>query len=61
MTDKVSFEVAKLLQDRIQTILPDIFFQTLIPAFERSCQVMFQQLSSTYHKGLEESKLKMIS
>jgi len=56
LTDKVALEMSKVLQQRIQTLLPDIFFRTVIPAFERSCQSMFQQLASTYHRGMDESK-----
>uniref|UniRef100_H2ZQ94 BAR domain-containing protein n=1 Tax=Ciona savignyi TaxID=51511 RepID=H2ZQ94_CIOSA len=39
-------------------MLPEIFFTTLIPAFERASQNMFQQLSATYHRGMEEMIVK---
>ena len=50
-------EISKVLRDRIETVLPNIFMQTLVPSFERACQEMFRQLASTYQKGMEESEM----
>ena len=56
MVDKIAVEMSKVLQERIQAMLPDIFLRTIVPAFERLCQSMFQQLATTYFKGMDESK-----
>ena len=54
--DKVASETSKVLTAQIQTSLSDVFSRTVVPSFERSCQNMFQQLSSTFQRGMEESK-----
>ncbi|XP_078482620.1 LOW QUALITY PROTEIN: enhancer of mRNA-decapping protein 4-like [Ciona intestinalis] len=59
IVDHIGTSTAKAIHSQVQASLPEIFFTTLIPAFERSCQNMFQQLSTTYHRGMEETLLKL--
>uniref|UniRef100_F7BD94 Enhancer of mRNA-decapping protein 4 n=1 Tax=Ciona intestinalis TaxID=7719 RepID=F7BD94_CIOIN len=59
IVDHIGTSTAKAIHSQVQGSLPEIFFTTLIPAFERSCQNMFQQLSTTYHRGMEETLLKL--
>ncbi|CAK8695530.1 unnamed protein product [Clavelina lepadiformis] len=46
---------SKAIEGHVQASLKEVFLTRVVPSFEQSCQVMFQQLAGTFHRGLEEA------
>lgn len=47
---------AHALSDTIQSTYRDAFHSTVVPAFERACSSMFQQINTIFDAGTRECK-----
>ena len=54
VTESIANSLASSLTPAIHSCFKDALTATLVPAFERSSQNMFVQLSTTFNKGLKE-------
>uniref|UniRef100_A0A8D0F2Z9 Enhancer of mRNA-decapping protein 4 n=1 Tax=Strix occidentalis caurina TaxID=311401 RepID=A0A8D0F2Z9_STROC len=54
LTDTVVRATADTLQGPIQSAYREAFQSVVLPAFEKSCQSMFQQINDTFKQGTQE-------
>uniref|UniRef100_A0A669R584 Enhancer of mRNA-decapping protein 4 n=1 Tax=Phasianus colchicus TaxID=9054 RepID=A0A669R584_PHACC len=54
LTDSVVRATADTLQGPIQSAYREAFQSVVLPAFEKSCQSMFQQINDTFKQGTQE-------
>ncbi|RMC09206.1 hypothetical protein DUI87_14214 [Hirundo rustica rustica] len=54
LTDSVVRATADSLQGPIQSAYREAFQSVVLPAFEKSCQSMFQQINDTFKQGTQE-------
>ncbi|KAM8945585.1 enhancer of mRNA-decapping protein 4 [Pelodytes ibericus] len=54
MTDAIGRSAAESLQVQIQTSYRETFQSIVLPAFEKGCQSMFQQINSNFKQGTQE-------
>ncbi|KAM6057783.1 enhancer of mRNA-decapping protein 4 isoform 2-T2 [Chlamydotis macqueenii] len=54
LTDSVVRATADTLQGPIQSAYREAFQSIVLPAFEKSCQSMFQQINDTFKQGTQE-------
>ncbi|XP_067158914.1 enhancer of mRNA-decapping protein 4 isoform X2 [Apteryx mantelli] len=54
LTDTVVRATADTLQGPIQSAYREAFQSVVLPAFEKSCQSMFQQINETFKQGTQE-------
>lgn len=54
LTDAVARAAADALQGPIQSAYKEAFQSVVLPAFEKSCQSMFQQINDTFKQGTQE-------
>ncbi|NXA41665.1 EDC4 protein, partial [Eudromia elegans] len=54
LTDTIVRATADTLQGPIQTAYREAFQSVVLPAFEKSCQSMFQQINDTFKQGTQE-------
>lgn len=54
LTDGVVRATADSLQGPIQSAYREAFQSVVLPAFEKSCQSMFQQINDTFKQGTQE-------
>ncbi|XP_062442515.1 enhancer of mRNA-decapping protein 4 isoform X2 [Rhea pennata] len=54
LTDAVVRATADILQGPIQSAYREAFQSVVLPAFEKSCQSMFQQINETFKQGTQE-------
>ncbi|KAM9227916.1 enhancer of mRNA-decapping protein 4 isoform 1-T1 [Leptosomus discolor] len=54
LTDTVVRATADTLQGPIQSAYREAFQSVVLPAFEKSCQSMFQQINDTFRQGTQE-------
>ncbi|KGL84009.1 Enhancer of mRNA-decapping protein 4, partial [Tinamus guttatus] len=54
LTDTVVKATADTLQGPIQSAYREAFQSVVLPAFEKSCQSMFQQINETFKQGTQE-------
>ncbi|XP_071973866.1 enhancer of mRNA-decapping protein 4 isoform X2 [Engystomops pustulosus] len=54
ITDTIGRAVADVLHAPIYTAYREAFQNTLLPAFEKGCQSMFQQINSSFKEGTQE-------
>lgn len=54
LTDAMARAAADALQAPIQSAYRDAFQSVVLPAFEKSCQSMFQQINDTFKQGTQE-------
>ncbi|NXM76319.1 EDC4 protein, partial [Serilophus lunatus] len=54
LTDTVVRATADTLQGPIQSACREVFQSVMVPAFEKSCQSMFQQINDTFKQGTQE-------
>ncbi|XP_054714115.1 enhancer of mRNA-decapping protein 4-like isoform X2 [Uloborus diversus] len=52
--DSLSQSVAASIHSQIQSTCKDVFLSNVIPAFEKACQHLFQQLNDTFSTGIQE-------
>ncbi|XP_043937990.1 enhancer of mRNA-decapping protein 4 [Protopterus annectens] len=53
-TDAIARTAADVLQGHIQTAYREAFQTIVLPAFEKSCQTMFQQINDNFKQGTQE-------
>lgn len=56
LTDAIARAAADALQGPMQSAYRDAFQSVVLPAFEKSCQSMFQQINDTFKQGTQECK-----
>ncbi|XP_066860444.1 enhancer of mRNA-decapping protein 4 isoform X1 [Anser cygnoides] len=54
LTDSIVRATADTLQGTIQSAYREAFQSVVLPAFEKSCQSMFQQINDTFKQGTQE-------
>ncbi|XP_039358465.1 enhancer of mRNA-decapping protein 4 isoform X1 [Mauremys reevesii] len=54
LTDAIARAAADALQGPIQSAYREAFQSVVLPAFEKSCQSMFQQINDTFKQGTQE-------
>uniref|UniRef100_A0A7M4FEN0 Enhancer of mRNA-decapping protein 4 n=1 Tax=Crocodylus porosus TaxID=8502 RepID=A0A7M4FEN0_CROPO len=54
LTDTIARAAADALQGPIQSAYREAFQSIVLPAFEKSCQSMFQQINDTFKQGTQE-------
>ncbi|KAG6941023.1 enhancer of mRNA decapping 4 [Chelydra serpentina] len=54
LTDAIARAAADALQGPIQSAYREAFQSIVLPAFEKSCQSMFQQINDTFKQGTQE-------
>ncbi|NXX49032.1 EDC4 protein, partial [Tricholaema leucomelas] len=54
LTDSIVRATADTLQGPIQAAYRESFQSVVLPAFEKSCQAMFQQINDTFKQGTQE-------
>ncbi|XP_073432457.1 enhancer of mRNA-decapping protein 4 isoform X2 [Dendrobates tinctorius] len=54
ITDAIGRSVADALHVTIHTAYREAFQHTILPAFEKGCQSMFQQINSSFKQGTQE-------
>uniref|UniRef100_A0A663MRW9 Enhancer of mRNA-decapping protein 4 n=1 Tax=Athene cunicularia TaxID=194338 RepID=A0A663MRW9_ATHCN len=54
LTDSIVRATADILQGPIQSAYREAFQSIVLPAFEKSCQSMFQQINDTFKQGTQE-------
>ncbi|NXX87074.1 EDC4 protein, partial [Urocolius indicus] len=54
LTDSIVRATADTLQGPIQSAYREAFQSVVLPAFEKSCQSMFQQINDTFKQGTQE-------
>ncbi|XP_069596225.1 enhancer of mRNA-decapping protein 4 isoform X2 [Ranitomeya imitator] len=54
ITDAIGRSVADALNVTIHTAYREAFQHTILPAFEKGCQSMFQQINSSFKQGTQE-------
>ncbi|XP_054025893.1 enhancer of mRNA-decapping protein 4 [Dryobates pubescens] len=54
LTDTIVRATADTLQGPIQAAYRETFQSVVLPAFEKSCQAMFQQINDTFKQGTQE-------
>uniref|UniRef100_A0A8C8VFN4 Enhancer of mRNA-decapping protein 4 n=1 Tax=Pelusios castaneus TaxID=367368 RepID=A0A8C8VFN4_9SAUR len=54
LTDAIARAAADSLQGPIQSAYREAFQSVMLPAFEKSCQTMFQQINDTFKQGTQE-------
>ncbi|XP_074865356.1 enhancer of mRNA-decapping protein 4 isoform X2 [Carettochelys insculpta] len=54
LTDAIARAAAEALQGPIQVAYREAFQSVVLPAFEKSCQSMFQQINDTFKQGTQE-------
>ena len=56
VVDAIGTAASTALQGPIQVTYTEAFKNTVLPAFERSCQVMFQQINTAFQAGTQQCK-----
>ncbi|XP_072279188.1 enhancer of mRNA-decapping protein 4 [Pyxicephalus adspersus] len=59
ITDAIGRAVAESLQTPIQTAYREAFQSVVLPAFEKGCQSMFQQINGSFRQGTQEYMQQM--
>nr|XP_020666642.1 enhancer of mRNA-decapping protein 4 isoform X1 [Pogona vitticeps] len=54
LTDSIARTAAETLQGPMQSAYREAFQSVVLPAFEKSCQSMFQQINDTFKQGTQE-------
>lgn len=54
LTDAIARAAADALQNTMQSAYREAFQSVVLPAFEKSCQSMFQQINDTFKQGTQE-------
>jgi enhancer of mRNA-decapping protein 4 len=59
MGGEVAKNLTSSLRQPIQEVFMASFQDSLIPAFEKTCQAMFRQLSTTFERGLQDRVIQL--
>lgn len=54
LTDAIARAAADTLQGPMQAAYREAFQSVVLPAFEKSCQAMFQQINDSFRLGTQE-------
>lgn len=61
LTDSIARAAADALQGPMQLAYREAFQSVVLPAFEKSCQSMFQQINDTFRQGTQECESQYAS